>query len=260
MYKHVRVTDHDGRDFTIDSIQALTEVEAAMIARDHMKIKGHDVYFVDFNGYFGYSCLVFAEGQHIYFANDYQLHHNKATRSECRKQFIKSLHNKLFTEEELRQPSLTYDEQERKNYFLHNYYSMRRPHKSAFEIIRNEEDKKKYNRERKGMIYCPPAFAYYNDQAFVDHMRDLFTARVKAEDHSNDYEYNKKAFMFELANHEYQFNHYQGDYDTLSAFGRLEWLGEDAPIDGYFDQLDFTDTQRRAYKDAVREFLATCEY
>lgn len=244
----------------IKAIESLDEESAAAIARAFKSIKGHNVYFIDFGGYFGYSAVVFAEGQQIRYANDYQLHHSSTPRSELYKLYIKKLENILFTEEELAEPAKSYDEETAKRYFLQNYYGMRRHNKSAFSIIRNKDDEKKFDEERAGLQYCPVTFAYYDDADFVRHVMELSDALDKANDHSHDYAYNKKAFLHELANHEYQYNHYQGDYDTLSAFGRLEWLGEDAPVAGYFDQLNFTDTQRRAYKDAVREFLATCEY
>lgn len=59
------------KEYTIRDIQAMTEADAATIALEKLDIKGHTVYLVDFGGYFGYSCLVFKNGHHIYYANDY---------------------------------------------------------------------------------------------------------------------------------------------------------------------------------------------
>ena len=60
---------------TIREIESIDQATASAMAQGHEIIKDHDVYFVDFGGYFGYSALVFAEGRHIYHANDYALHH-----------------------------------------------------------------------------------------------------------------------------------------------------------------------------------------
>lgn len=43
----------------INDIELLTFDEAAEIALDYINIKDHDILFVDFGGYFGYSALVF---------------------------------------------------------------------------------------------------------------------------------------------------------------------------------------------------------
>ena len=63
-------------EWDIHRIEALSEHEAQTMALDTEAIKAHSVYFVDFGGYFGYSCLVFRNGHHIYYANDYELHHS----------------------------------------------------------------------------------------------------------------------------------------------------------------------------------------
>lgn len=59
----------------INDIELLTFDEAAEIALDYINIKDHDILFVDFGGYFGYSALVFKNEKHIYYANEYELHH-----------------------------------------------------------------------------------------------------------------------------------------------------------------------------------------
>mgnify|MGYP006983152606 CR=1 FL=1 len=57
------------KEYTIRDIEALTEAQAAAKAIEVTEIKGHQIYFVDFGGYFGYSVLVFADGHHIKYAN-----------------------------------------------------------------------------------------------------------------------------------------------------------------------------------------------
>ncbi|MBR6859841.1 MAG: hypothetical protein IKM73_00780, partial [Acidaminococcaceae bacterium] len=61
--------------FRIQEIESVTEEQARDSALETLSIKGHTIYLVDFGGTFGYSCLVFCNGRHIYYANDYQLHH-----------------------------------------------------------------------------------------------------------------------------------------------------------------------------------------
>ena len=46
------------KEYTIRDIETLTEAQAAEMAIEAATVKGHQVYFVDFGGYFGYSVLV----------------------------------------------------------------------------------------------------------------------------------------------------------------------------------------------------------
>ena len=48
---------------------------------------------------------------------------------------------------------------------------------------------------------------------------------------------------------------WQADYDTLSAFGHVEWHGENEDaLEKYFDELKFNDVQKKAYRDARTEY------
>jgi hypothetical protein len=73
----------------------------------------------------------------------------------------------------------------------------------------------------------------------------------------DDYEYNKEAFLYEMRNHEYGIN-WQADYDVLSVFGNISYCGESCSneLENYFDQLKFSETRRRAYRDARRKYFA----
>ena len=55
----------------IERIESLTYTEAAGMALEKLNIKGHDCFICDLGGNFGYSILVFKNGKHIYYANDY---------------------------------------------------------------------------------------------------------------------------------------------------------------------------------------------
>ena len=79
------------KEYTIRDIEALTEEQAAAMAIETASVKGHQVYFVDFGGYFGYSVLVFADGHHIKYANDYELHHKDKSRDELQEFYLSSL-------------------------------------------------------------------------------------------------------------------------------------------------------------------------
>ena len=248
------------KDWTISMIEALSEDEARKIAQESMQIKEHTVYFVDFGGYFGYSTLVFMDGMHVYHANDYELHFRglDPDREGLKARLIRYAENKLFTEAEITSPVHSYDEYKRKSEFLHNYYGMRRHHVSIFYAINpTKEQQAAFKRQTASMHYNPVCFAYFDDPAFIEHHLALHVALEKAwHECQSDFNVLKKAFISEMYNHEYCIN-YQADYDTLSAFGNLQFAhdGTKTELDNYFDQLNFTETQRNAYLAARKEYL-----
>ena len=92
---------------------------------------------------------------------------------------------------------------------------------------------------------------------YVELYNRLTAARDALKD---DFEFQKIAFKYEMGNHEYHIN-WQGDYDTLSAFGNIQWHGDGEDVlDKYFDELEFTDVQRGAYLAARREYLKEVDY
>ena len=246
------------KNWTITAIENLTEEQAKEMAIDTMEIKEHNIYFVDFNGGFGFSCLVFKNNHHIHYANDYQLHHGTTeTKEELKQLYVDGLNNTLFTEAEIAKPLKDYDDYRRRSYFLHNYYGMQIEYISGFQIVTREEDRIAFQKKVENMIYNPVAFSYMNDADFVkNHIELLETLeKIKAE-MTDNYEYYKKAFLYEMYNHEYGIN-WQADYDTLSAFGSIQYHDED--IEKYFEELHFNETQRRAYKDARSQYFAETE-
>lgn len=263
---------HEQTNWNSSMIENLTERDAKNMALETLVIKDHNVYFVDFGGYFRYSALVFAEGRHIYYANDYELHHEYKgltddgkgipyTRDELRDLYIRSMNSKLFTEDEILGPVSDYSEYYRKGHYLHNYYAMRREHVSIFHYCRTKEEENSIREKMSKMIYDPYAFAYFNvdDKDFVEHHKFLFESLQAQEDKlSDNFDYWKGAFLHEMFNHEYGIN-WQADFDTLSAFGNLHWEGDDAGPDKYLRQLDMNDTQKRAYYAARSEYFRTSE-
>lgn len=254
-------------DYTIDMIENIRENEAMEMALEIMNIKDHTVYFVNFEGYFGYSALVFKNGHHIYYINEYELHNRYLVKEKSREEateilkqkYIENLNRKLFTEDELLAPIADYDDYELKSYYLRNYYIMQIDYVSAFSIG-NKKQKELYDRiEREKLVFNPISFCYVSEEnvPFCKHQAELMAELERKNDEcQKSYVYMKSAFLKEMYNHEYAIN-WQNDYDVLSVFGNIEYKNTD-DINCYFDQLEFNDTQRKAYLDARKQYYKEC--
>ena len=249
------------KEYDIYTIEVMTEVDAAALALEVLTIKGHTIYLVDFGGYFGYSCLVFLNGYHIYHANDYALHHNgymmeEKTPGQLRELYLEKMNNIHFTPEEITAPLANYDEYSRREYYLRNYYGMQLDYISMFQILRTEQEEQEYKEKTEKMIFDPISFAYYNDSGFVEKHMELFRELEAIKNSMSDnFDYWKSAFEHEMNNCEYAIS-WQADYDTLSAFGAIKYHDDDeTELEQYFDELHFTDIQRRAYFAARRDYL-----
>lgn len=245
------------KQWAITDIERIAEPDAWYMADgDCAKIKGHNVYFVDIEGAFGYSALVFCNGHHIHYANDYQLHHPGKSREELHEWYVETLNMKLFTEHELSEPLKDYDEYTRKRYFLQNYYGMREHYISCFHIKGSEQEEAERDKQIAGMVFNRVCFCYHNDHDFVKRCCQLYDALEDAKKETEEsYEYHKNAFLHEMYNHEYGIN-WQADYDTLSAFGFVQYHGDsENELKLYFDELEFSDIKRRAYLDARKEYF-----
>lgn len=191
---------------TIREIENLTYNDALKLAVETMEIKEHQVIFAECGEYFGYSALVFKNGKHIYYANDYELHHSyivKKSGKEALKQwYIEALNRKLYTDAELLEDVKTYDEYEKKNYFLRNYYIMRYDYVSIFGI--GEEAQKAFDEARKiYTIYDPVSFCYVKDENIVKTQSKILEHLEKAyEELKNNTETFREMVSRELANHE----------------------------------------------------------
>ena len=229
--------------YTISEIERFSSLYIATIADEHHVVKGHDVYMVDLGGRFGFSALVCADGMHLYYANDYQLHHSTKTVDELRDWYLMTMEHKLFTEEELLAPATSYDEQQRKAHYLHNHYAMRRPRVSIF-----GDAPKWFAAEKSSMFFSPVGFGWYHDKWFVDHMNELHEGMERAtEAMRGNYDYMFKAFVHEMYNHEYPIN-WQGDWDVINCFTRVDYADEDTAW--YLNQTGWNDEVKRAYIDA----------
>lgn len=80
----------------------------------------------------------------------------------------------------------------------------------------------------------------------------------KLDDLMKDYDFCKSAVYSEMCNHEYGIN-WQADFDVMSCFGHIEYTDASDDLIQYFDQLNWSDDQRKAYIDARREYYKAAE-
>lgn len=231
-------------DLTIDDIEGWNADFIASIGGEHIDVKGHDVYLVDLGGYWGYSALVCADGRHIKYADDYELHHRNKTREELRDWYVESMNAKLFTEEEIVQPSDDYHERQAKVGYLVNYYSYRR---ECWHFI--GERPSWYD---DGVTCCPGCYIMYRreDEDFARHIQELYWSFKAANDPLRDYEHAYKAFLYEMYNHEYAIS-WQGDWEVIRCFSDVD--GECA--DDMLPKTGWSDEVKRAYRDASRKAM-----
>lgn len=241
------------KEYTIRDIEVLTEEQAAKMATEAATIKGHQVYFVDFGGYFGYSALVFADGHHIKHADDYELHHAGKSRAELWEFYLDSLSRKLFTAEDMETVS-DYQDKQAKEYYIRNYYGMRRDHISMF-FCGPDSEREKLRKQTETMIFSPVFLAYYDkkDADFVKSGEKLLSTLEKAEPQKDNPEYWKGAFLREMFNHEYGIN-WQADFDVCSCFGNCSSVENIDDLNALFNACKFSDVQRAAYMAARREY------
>lgn len=214
------MTIREIEDFTMKSIEAMEKEGNAEL----LTIKEHNCYLVDLGGAFGYSVLVFKNNHHIHYANDYQLHHKGKTKEELKQWYIKTLNNKLFTESELMEEVLTYDEYTRKSDYVRNYWIMQFDRVSAFCIGKPD---KELEAARRKMFYCSTCFCYVKDKSiiekahgFIEHIEESFS---KERDNMKVF---RKMVSCELANHEACITcNYRDALDSLGM--RFEELTEE---------------------------------
>lgn len=263
-------------NFNISDIEKMKESDALALCLFVKNIKDHNVYFVDFGGYFGFCALVFKNNHHIHYANEYGLHNTTTYNRETKqseplnnvkryKRYIERLNNKLFTEDELidRENIKTYQDTEKRRRYLHNYYNMQYDYISIFKYCKNEEERNAYEKSIKNMIYNPVGFCYMKkeDAPAIEKQKELLNKLYEIEQElKNTYDYLLEAFKYEMFNHEYAINSYQGNWDTLSAiYGDIEYDQNDDRR-AYYKQLNFNDIQIKAYEDARAYVIKNTEY
>lgn len=191
------------KEFAINDIESLTFDEVIEMALEHINIKDHDIFIVDFGGYFGYSALVYKNEKHIYHANEYALHHYEKDKSALKERYIKILNNKLFTEAELMDVIKSYDDYTAKLYYLQNYWIMQFDYLSIFGI--GEKAQREFDEKSKIYKYScyPYCFCNVKDEniikrakKFYKHLQTEFD-KIKLSD-----EVFREMISTELANHE----------------------------------------------------------
>lgn len=189
---------------TIAEIEKLTinDVKNLVVKgkAEEIKIKEHDCYLTNLGDAFGYSVLVFKNGKHIYYSNDYQLHHGKKTVEELKEWYIYTLNRKLFTESELMEDVIDYDEYRRKEYYVRNYWIMQFDRVSAFYIGKPDKDQEE---AKRNMFYCPTCFCYVSDNKIIEKASRYITrieeSFLKAKEDKKIF---REMIAYELANHE----------------------------------------------------------
>lgn len=241
------------KTWDIRAIEKITEEEAKAMCIESMVIKEHNIYFVDFGGYFKYSVLVFKNNHHIFHANDYELHHAGKTKEELKTWYVQAMNNVLFTDKEIAEPLTDYDEYTRKVDYLGNCYSQREDYISIFWVGSTAKRRSDFKKQTENMFYDELSFAYYYNEEFIKRHYELrMQLEEQKEKMKNNFEYLKNAFLKEMFNHEYCYS-WQGNYDVLSCFGRIKYVDSDI-LENYFEQLHFTDEQKRAFYAARKEY------
>lgn len=208
-------------NMNIKEIESLTYDEVKNIALDHIVIKDHDCFFVDLGKYFGYSVLIFKNKKHVYYANDYQLHHPATNIQELKEKYIKHLNESLFLDSDFLLSVSTYDEYQRRNNYLLNYYSQRYDNLSMYYCGFTPDKKKEAEFEKLKKEYkyfSTVCFCYFKDKKIVDTLAKykIILENSFSEMKKTDDEF-RKMIRKELANHEFCIM--QDPTDTLDSLG-----------------------------------------
>ena len=92
----------------------------------------------------------------------------------------------------------------------------------------------------------------------ADVVREYLTQPSELPELMKDYKFAKGAFLYEMGNHEYQFDMGQSNWEVFDCFGDCEYDELDRPS-VYMDQLGLSDEARKAFVDARREFFKLCD-
>lgn len=222
---------------TINMIENLTYSQVEELAEEKITVKEHTVFLIDFGGYFGYSAVVFYGDAHIYHVNDYALHHSDREKSSLKEWYVRSLNNKLFTDEEMYSPLTDYSDYNRRSYYLRNYYAQRKPYVSCWRIKSDDE-------EKENKYFSAVTFSYYDDLTFVNKLANIAKALEKRKaEMKESYKYWYSAFRYEFSNHECYFS-WEDKYAEIA---------EDL-VDGELNEI-----QEKAFRDAKRDYEKAME-
>ena len=85
-----------------------------------------------------------------------------------------------------------------------------------------------------------------------------FTNSDNIDELMKDPEFAEDAIYYEMGNHEYHINTYQGNWDVCSCFGNVEYNEWDDPAE-YFKQLGWEQQTIDAYERARKRFLKAAD-
>ena len=105
-------------------------------------------------------------------------------------------------------------------------------------------------------IYSLGAGGYYlrSDAPII---RAYFKKTNPIHELMNDTEFAVSAFYYEMGNHEYHINTYQGDWDVCSCFGSCEYA-EDKNYADYLKEMGYSDEVIRDFQLAKDKFFKAC--
>lgn len=183
---------------TISKIEKLTETEVLGKALEIFNIKGFTCIFVEFEGVFGYSMLVFKNNHHIYYANEYELHHPYKSKKQLKEMYVDNLRQKLYTDEELMDECKAYKEYQLKSRFVTNYWIQQYDHISMFEINEHPTEFKARMKYQNSYCYC------WNDNEEIVRIAKKYSYHLKQEFEKLKSQQTtfREMISYELSNHE----------------------------------------------------------
>ena len=250
-------------NLTITDIENLKEEDVMLNARCGINYKGYRIYFIDLKGYFGYSMLVYKNGRHIHYANDYELHHSyMKKKSDLYKWYRQIIPYRLFEDKDLEEVK-DYTDFENKREWLQNRRPQEYYYISAFVIKGSKDEVDLEERVKKeNLIYDPTHFSYVKDIKIVEENIKLRNKLQTAYgDMLNDIKKLKSAILYEMYNHEYAIN-WEGDYEVMSIFFKnvkYDDLENAKSKSEYLKSIGCNEEQIKAYMEARRECLAKSE-
>lgn len=201
--------------------EKITYTEAKKMAMEKITIKDHECFFVQFKNEFGYSILVFKDKKHIYHADDFELHHSGLVTQKgitaLREFYIQEMDKKLFTDKELFEELVSYDEYKRKDSFLRNLWIQRHDTVSIFAISKEDVEKRDMG-IKTHPYYNNICFCYVADEVIVNFAQKV-SAHLEAE--KERLIHNEKTFRNMIA---YELRNHEAGY-TCSANDTLEAVG-----------------------------------
>ena len=125
-------------------------------------------------------------------------------REALREYYINEMNRKLFTDAEMMEEPTSYDEYEKKSYFLRNYYIMRQDYISIFFIGSNEEREARQREiDKKYPYYNSVSFCYVSDPEIIHTQKKYLEILQNAYERlQNNLEVFRKMVSQELSNHE----------------------------------------------------------